>query len=127
MKKIFAPLITVLILACQPTKKQENQIQEPLSRYDSIKSEYSNYGRWDIYNSTVKEGYSYEIWQKDSRIIGFILGDSIKIDTLLKDGNKYSIQNNKYGEFFVIDSNKNMKLFDNDGDLSDMGYTATLK
>jgi len=35
------------------------------------------------------------------------------------------VRGNKYGEYYVITSNKEMTLFDKDGELASMGYNAT--
>ncbi|MBL4651724.1 MAG: hypothetical protein JKY53_02510 [Flavobacteriales bacterium] len=46
---------------------------------------------------------------------------------LVKEGDKYSVKGNKYGEYYIVKPNKEMTLFDKDGELASMGYKAKIK
>jgi hypothetical protein len=95
------------------------------SNYDKLKSEYELFGKWIITNTTVKESYPYEIYKKGIEYIGVIPQDKFKTEIIEKSGNKYSVKGNKYGEYYMITSNKEMTLFDKDGELASLGYKAT--
>ena len=95
------------------------------SNYDKLKSEYELFGKWKITNTTVKSSYPYEIYKKGSEYIGVIPQDEFKTEILENSGNKYSVKGNKYGEYYMIDANMKMTLFDKDGELASMGYKAT--
>ena len=116
--KFFAEAIS-----SKPIKKVETASGN--SNYDKLKSEYEFFGKWKITNTTVKSSYSYEIYKKGTEYIGLIPKDKFKTEILEKSGNKYSVKGNKYGEYYVITSNKEMTLFDKDGELASMGYKAT--
>jgi hypothetical protein len=50
----------------------------------------------------------------------------MSFEELKKEANKYRIKDSRFGEYYIIDSQKNMELFDQDGELESTGYTATL-
>jgi hypothetical protein len=97
------------------------------SNYDKIKSEYELFGKWEISNTAAKSSYHYEIYRKGNEYIGVIPQNEYKTEILEKKGNDYYVKGNKFGEFYRVDSSKNMTLFDEDGDLTNAGYKATLK
>jgi hypothetical protein len=95
------------------------------SNYEKLKTDYKLFGKWKISNSITKSNYPYEIYQKGSEYIGVIPQKEFKTEVLNKNGSKYSVKGNKYGEYYMINSNKEMTLFDKDGELASMGYKAT--
>jgi hypothetical protein len=92
--------------------------------YDKLKLEYNLFGKWEITNTTVKQSYPYEIYKKENEYIGVRPHDEFKTEILQKKGNKYYITGNKYGEYYIINTSKEMTLFDKDGELLSMGYKA---
>jgi hypothetical protein len=94
------------------------------SNYDNLKSEYELFGKWTITNTTAKSSYPYEIYKKGNEYIGVIPQGEFKTENIDKSGNKYSVKGNKYGEYYMITSTKEMTLFDKDGELASMGYKA---
>lgn len=110
-------------LTSKPIEKVETASGN--SNYDKLKSEYELFGKWKISNTTVKSSYPYEIYKKGNEYIGVIPQDKFKTEILEKSGNKYSVKGNKYGEYYMITSTKEMTLFDKDGELASMGYKAT--
>ncbi|WKK74942.1 hypothetical protein QYS49_25290 [Marivirga salinae] len=94
------------------------------ANYDKIKSEYELLGKWTITNTTVNQSYAFEIYKEGNEYVSVIPQGDFKTEILSKKGNDYYVKGNKYGEFYRIDSDRNMKLFDKDGDLSSMGYKA---
>ncbi len=97
------------------------------SNYDMLKTDYELFGKWEITNSMSKTQYPYEIYKKGNEYIGVIPQGDYKTEILDKKGDKYSVKGNTYGEYYKIDGNKNMTLFDKDGELASMGYKATKK
>lgn len=95
--------------------------------YERIKNEYDLFGEWIISNSNFDMSEPYEVYQKGNEFIGVFPEDDFKMEQLEKKGNKYYIKDSKAGEFYTIDDDKNMKLFDQKGDLSSVGYKATKK
>ena len=74
-----------------------------------------------------KLNFPYEIYKKGSEYIGIIPQDKFKTEILERNGNKYFIKGNKYGEYYIISSAKELTLFDKDGELASMGYKATIE
>ena len=93
-------------------------------KYDKLKINYTLIGKWVINNSFQNHKYTFEIYNKGSKYLGIRLND-FTIENLTKKDLKYYISGNKYGEFYRVDKNKEMTLFDNDGSLVGAGYTAT--
>lgn len=69
----------------------------------------------------------YEIYYSESEHIGVNKMGGLKFETLIKEGDKYIVEGNRHGEFYIVDNDKNMTLFDNDGDLTGAGYSAKKK
>ena len=115
--KIFSDAISA-----KPVEKVETKSGN--DNYDKIKTDYELFGKWKINNSLSKQNYPYEIYKKGNEYIGGIPQGDYKTEILEKNGNKYLVKGNEYGEYYVIDANLNMTLFDKDGDLSSMGYKA---
>lgn len=116
--KVFSEAIS-----SKPVEKVETASGN--SNYDKLKSEYKLFGKWKITNTTVKSSYPYEIYKKGTEFIGVIPKDEYKTENIIKKGNKYSVKGNKYGEYYIINSSKEMTLFDKGGELKSMGYIAT--
>jgi hypothetical protein len=82
------------------------------------------FGKWTIANTIVKQSYRYEIYKKENEYVGIKL-NNFKIEGLSKKGTDYYVNGNKHGEFYRIDKNLKMVLFDKNGDLTSTGYKAT--
>lgn len=95
------------------------------SNYEQIKKEYELIGKWLISNDLVKLKYPYEIYKKGDEYIGVIVENDFKTEILEKKGNDYFVKGNRFGEYYRIDKNNNMTLFDKDGELSSSGLNAT--
>jgi hypothetical protein len=115
--KIFSDAISDKPIADEKPTSSGN------ANYDQLKSDYELFGKWTIANTIVKESYPYEIYKKGNEFVGVRLND-FKIENLTKKGSDYYVKGNKYGEFYRIDKNLNMILFDKDGDLTSTGYKA---
>jgi hypothetical protein len=98
-----------------------------ISSYSKLKTDYELVGKWTISNSIVKESYPYEIYKKGNEYIGVIIKDDLdkKTENLIKKGSDYYVKGSKDGEFYRIDKNMNMELFDKEGELTSIGYKAT--
>jgi hypothetical protein len=82
------------------------------------------FGKWKIKNTIVNQSFPYEIYTKNNEYIGVTPQGDYNTDILEKKGNNYYKKGNEYGEYYTIDSEKNMSLFDKDCDLSSVGYMA---
>jgi hypothetical protein len=91
--------------------------------YDKIRSNYQLFGKWTFKNTILKEEHQYEIYKKGSEYIG-VRKVNYKTETLERKGNKYVIKGDKWGEYYIIDENKKLTMFDKDGELASMGYIA---
>ncbi len=111
--------------AISPIKVEKVEIASRNSNYDNLKKNYKLFGKWKITNTIVKESYSYEIYKKENEYIGVIQSGEYKTEILEKNGNKYFVKGNKYGEYFKIDAKMKMTLFDKDGELASSGFIAT--
>lgn len=105
----------------KPAEKSVNNSGN--ENYDKIRSNYKLFGKWIIKNTIVKEEYPYEIYQKGAEYIG-VRKVNYKTETLERKGDKFVIKGNKWGEYFIIDENKRLTMFDKDGELASMGYIA---
>lgn len=93
------------------------------ANYDNLKKDYELFGKWSI--SAAGYSYPYEIYKKENEYIGVKSSGEYKTEILDKKGNDYYVKGNKFGEFYRIDKNLNLTLFDRDGDLTSAGYRAT--
>ena len=119
--KTFNKIFTEAIFGKQIEKKDDKSGN---SNYEKIKAEYELFGKWSISNSMAKEKYPYEIYKRGTEFVGVIAQGEYKIEVLVKNGDRYVVKGNDYGEYYKIDSKMNMSLFDKDGELASMGYSA---
>lgn len=81
-------------------------------------------GKWKLYNSyapdetaemhiIIEGGFYYEYFPSN---------DSRK--KLLKQGNRFSIVGDKNGEYYVLSSNGKLEMFDSEGNLEEVGWSA---
>jgi hypothetical protein len=143
MKKITLitglAIIGLFFMSCNQTNNKQDtnkkkvekeektlELSEEETRYEKIKEDYELFGQWNINNSFTGESYDYEIYQKEGEYIGVSKFDVMSFEELKKEANKYRIKDSRFGEYYIIDSQKNMELFDQDGELESTGYTATL-
>jgi hypothetical protein len=104
--------------------KTKKPIEKKSYNYEKIKSEYDLFGKWKINNEVVNSEYIYEIYSLNDQYIGIALYDEPKFEELNKEGTKFIIKGNKYGEYYIINTKKEMILFDSSGELTSMGYEA---
>ncbi|MCF8245463.1 MAG: hypothetical protein K9J37_13130 [Saprospiraceae bacterium] len=104
-------------------EKSNTSLEE--NNYEDLKRNYELFGKWLIKNSVINQQYTYEIYRKDKNFIGMIPEAEFKIYFLEKKGKNYYVKDNKFGEYFRIDSKMNMTLFDSEGDLTLAGFVAT--
>jgi len=108
-------------------EEQQVELSEEQKKYENLKVNYELDGAWVINNGLTNSSYEYEIYSNSDGIIGVMKFEKMNFETLTKNGNKYEVEGNSYGEYYIIDQNNNMKLFDQDGDLTSAGYTAKKK
>lgn len=107
-----------------------SEYEEPIEtssgneNYDKLKVDYQLFGKWTIKNSVVKQSYPYEIYQRGDDYIGVIPVEDFRTEILEKKGNKFVIKGSRFGEYYMISDNKEMTLFDENGDLKRSGYEA---
>lgn len=94
-------------------------------QYDKIRNDYELFGKWRIVDASGAMNYVYELYKKDSEYIGVILDKAIKLEYLDLKGTKYYLRGSKVGEYYIIDANKNMSLWDKGGNLADIGFKVT--
>jgi hypothetical protein len=104
--------------------QDEKPTSSEITNYDQLKSDYELFGKWTIANTIVKQSYPYEIYKKGNEYVGIRL-NHFKTESLTKKGTDYYVNGNKHGEFYRIDKNLKMVLFDKNGDLTSTGYKAT--
>lgn len=92
--------------------------------YDKIKRDYNLFGKWTITNTFAKKSYLYEIYYKGEEYLGIIPSWNYKKEILLKKGENYFVKGNKWGEYYRINKNMKMTLYDRDGELKTTGYVA---
>ena len=103
--------------------------------YERIRKEYKLFGKWimNIQNLSSNEAnrYKYEIYRNGSCYIGFAAQEDWEYDAeiLERKGAFFVIKgdngSSRHGEYYRIDEDMNMILFDEDGELSEYGFTAT--
>jgi hypothetical protein len=108
------------------TDKEETQVVkvDDYPEYTELKNTSEYFGQWSITNKLTHSAYFYEIYIKDGEYTGVARFVEYKYEKLVKDGIKYIVQDNEYGEYYTIDANMNMTLFDKDGQLTSSGYIA---
>jgi hypothetical protein len=124
--KIFSEAINTLPTSPQESESVQAAPKSPRTYYETLQSDYELVGKWKIINSIINDGWTYEIYKKGSEYVGIIPEArwEFKIENLKKKGNNYYVKGNEYGEYYRIDANLNMTLFDNDGEWISTGYTA---
>ena len=100
------------------------KVVEPIKQNIEKLTNGELFGKWKITNSTANLSYTYAIYQQDGRFYGINESKPDKQESLKRKDDIYSVEGNKFGEYYKIDKNMNMELFDKDGELKSMGYTA---
>lgn len=107
-----------------------------LSNYTKIKAQYKRLGKWIVSNLILEQKghnstYKYEIYKtNDNLFIGvFAQADwEYQTEVLEKIGDKYFIRGDnpqsENGEYYKIDTNLNLTLFDETGDLTEYGWVT---
>ena len=146
MKKLLLTvLVMATVLSCQTNQqkaeaearkklesvkaKSPEPVKESIAptgnaEYDKIRKDYKLFDKWKITNRLVKESWIYEIYQKGNEYIGVIPKWDYRIEVLEKKGFNYYIKGNSSGEYYRIDDEKYMTLYDKDGELYSAGYSA---
>jgi len=108
----------------QITHRTATEIAADNLAYETVKSDYELVGKWIIKIGVEEESYPYEIFQKGASYIGVVFQNGFKKESLEKRGNEFHVLNVESGEFYQVDENLEMTLFDKDGDLTEIGYEA---
>lgn len=126
-------IINQLFIGCSDSKNEDRIIEnqtndgdEKTQRYEDLKETGELFGAWTIENPTTSLEYDYEIYIKDGDYIGVnVLYKSF--ENLLRQDEKFIVKGNRYGEYYIIDDQLNLELYDNDGSLESAGYVARKK
>jgi len=126
-KKIFRALHPLKISDEIPPSGKEN--------YYRIKREYELFGKWimniRIIANNETHSYKYEIYKTVNNYVGFAAQEDweYEAEILERKGMFFIIKgdngSSRNGEYYRIDDNMNMVLFDEDGELAEYGFTAT--
>ncbi len=126
-KKIFRALNPLKISNEIPPSGKEN--------YNRIRQEYGLFGKWTMHIKVIAlnetRSYKYEIYRRENSYIGFADWGDGEYDAeilerkgiffILKGDNAHS----RDGVYYRIDEDMNLVLFDQDGELSEHGFTAS--
>jgi len=129
---IFAIAIALIFKKDKTTKigsKEviETGIDENQKKYESLKTQSNQIGTWIITNTKLNVNYKYEIYENSNSYYGVYAQEDdfdFKTEKLLKDNNNYFVIGSDYGEYYRVDLNNELELFDNEGSLKDAGYFA---
>lgn len=81
-------------------------------------------GKWKLINSYApNESVEMHILLKDGFYYQY-MPESGKEKKLSKKGNKYFIVGDKYGEYYKISADNNLEMYDKDGSLDEVGWSA---
>ncbi len=125
-------------IAYQSNDQQTDEYEagKGIDNYNKIKRNYKRLGKWIVSNLILEQKghnstYKYAIYKTSDKIfIGVFAQANWEYETevLEKIGDKYFIRGNnpqsENGEYYKIDSNLNMTLFDETGDLTEYGWTT---
>lgn len=100
---------------------KQNNSSEGEYRYSALSKEAELFGSWSIENSFTSDRYDYEIFVADDQYTGVKLSH-YTFENLTKEGEKFIVEDNEYGEYYTIDNDKNMIMYDKDGSLESAGY-----
>jgi hypothetical protein len=126
-KKIYRALNPLKISNEIPPSGKEN--------YDKIRAEYNLFGKWVLNIRVIAlnetQSYKYEIYNKENSYIGFAAQENwnYNAEILERKGIFFIIKgdngSSRNGEHYRIDEDMNMVIFDQDGELTEHGFTAT--
>lgn len=108
----------------QITHRTAAEIKADNLAYETLQSEYQLFGKWRIKIGVAEESYPYEIFQKEEEYVGVVFQNGFKKEQLEKRGENFHVIGVESGEFYRINKNLEMSLFDKDGDLGEIGYVA---
>lgn len=108
----------------QITHRTAAEIAADNLAYEKVKSDFQLFGKWQIKIGVGEESYPYEIFQNGEEYIGIVFQNGFKKELLEKRGNEFHVKGVDSGEFYRVDGNLEMTLFDKDGNLGDIGYEA---
>lgn len=93
------------------------------SDYAALREEYELFGKWQIHNTITDFTYLYEIYKNEDKYKGVVKypESDYEIKELKVEENRYIELDNCCGEYMMIDSNKNMSLYDEFGLISGRG------
>ncbi|MCD8411071.1 hypothetical protein [Tenacibaculum finnmarkense] len=105
----------------------KNIVKTAENNYNKLKKSHELFGKWKIYDSD-QNSFPFEIYQKGDEFISVVPWGNYTLKPLVRKGNKFDRKGIVKGEYYIIDSNKEMTLFDETGkNLSIEGYIAKIK
>lgn len=94
-------------------------------QYDKIRGEYELFGKWRVTNDRAKMDYVYEVYRKGSEYVGVILDKPIQLEKLDRKDTKFYLKGSTGGDYYLIDADKNMSLWDKKGSLASIGFKVS--
>lgn len=94
--------------------------------YAQLQAEATLLGKWTVTNSLAKDSYPFEIYKKGEEYIGVYPSRDFKTEPLEKKGKEFFVKGSRHAEFYRVEKNMSMALFDQDGELESSGWTAVL-
>lgn len=110
----------------ESTSKEETSSGN--KEYDEIIANNELWGKWIIQLSFAgsSDSYPYEIYRKGNIYTGVCFPDGVfTVEKLIKQGTRFRVLNDRHGEYYMVDGNMQMTLFDKYGELASSGWTAT--
>lgn len=95
--------------------------------YAKLQAESALFGKWKVTNSFAKQSYLFEIYKRGNEYIGVYPSREFKTEQLQKKGKDFYVKGSRNGEFYRIEANMTMALFDQDGELASSGWSAVVK
>ena len=98
------------------------KVEEPLSEVDK---DDNLIGKWSLYNSYANESMKMFIIKEEGFYYAYYPHNESR-KKLSKKGDKYDVVGDKYGEYYIVNSSSTLEMFDNEGSLSEVGWSVSI-
>lgn len=119
-------LNSVFKKAIDSTPTETIETDSGAQKYAELQAEAEIFGKWTVTNSFAKQSYPFEIYKRGNEYIGVYPSRDFKTELFEKKGMDFHVKGSKDGEFYRVEKNMTMALFDQDGELKSSGWTAVL-
>lgn len=126
MKRLVIFLLSVFLVSCsnKELEKKERISNESNSLIEIDNDNQIILGNWEVSSKLMNLTYTIKIIKEENTYKGIKnIEDKITEEILNYSNNRFLVEGNNFGKYYIIDELGNLKIFEEEENVADFGWT----